>query len=107
MPLVYSDDRHILRVDGDVLETFIRGTSEQRILLAYLAVQAVPIGRGTLALTISSAPLGTPLYEALPKAKVIQGRGPSMQLSFSPQDEPVLRAFFNQVALLCDRPLSH
>lgn len=55
-------------------------------------------------MTIGSAPVGTPLYEALPKPKIIRGRGSHLQLSFSPEQEPALRQFFTQVALLCDRP---
>ena len=105
MPLEYRDERHIFRVDGDVLETFLTGESEQRILLPFLSVQVFPIGRNTLALTIGSAPLGTPLYEALPKAKVIKGRSSYSQVNFSPEQEPALRQFFTQVALLCDRPV--
>jgi hypothetical protein len=106
MPLVYSHERHIFRVDGDVLETFIRGESEQRVLLAWLAVQAFPLARGYLAIQIGSAPTDMPLYEVLPKAKAMMGRGTStVQLSISREEEPVIREFFTQVAQLCGRPL--
>lgn len=73
---MYSHGSHIFRVDGDVLETFIRGASEQRVLLACLAVQVFPLGRANLALQIGSAPPGMPLYEVLPKAKAVTGREP-------------------------------
>jgi hypothetical protein len=106
MPLVYSHERHIFRVDGDVLETFIRGESEQRVLLAFLAVQVFPLARGYLALHIGSTPPDMPLYEVLPKPKAITGQGHSaVQLSISPEEEPVLREFFTQVAQLCGRAI--
>jgi hypothetical protein len=103
MPLVYSYESHNFRVDGDVLETFIRGESEQRVLLAWLAVQVFPLARGYLALQIGSAPPDMPLYEVLPKAKAMTGRGATVQVNISPEEEPVLREFFTQVARLCGR----
>jgi hypothetical protein len=105
MPLVYSHESHIFRVDGDVLETFIGGESKQRVLLAWLAVQVFPLARGWLALQIGSAPPDMPLYEALQKAKAMAGRGTAMQMTISPEEEPLLREFFTQVAQLCGRPI--
>jgi hypothetical protein len=105
MPLVYSHESHIFLVDGDVLETFIGGESKQRVLLAWLAVQVFPLARGYLALQIGSAPPGMPLYEVLAKAKAMTGRGAIMQVHISPEEEPVLREFFTQVAQLCGRPM--
>jgi len=106
VPLVYSHESHIFRVDGDLLETFIRGESKQRVLLAWLAVQVLPFARGYLALQIGSAPPDMPLYEALPKAKPMKGRGTTLQVTISPEEEPALREFFTQVAQLCGRPVA-
>jgi|SRR5215469_5991368 len=103
MPLVYSHENNMFRVDGDMLETFVQGESEQRILLAWLAVQVFPIGRGYLAVQIGAAPPHVPLYEALPKAKPITGRRGTLQLNIRPEEEPALRQFFGQVAQLCGR----
>ena len=105
MPLVYSHDGHIFRVDGDVLETFIGGASEHRILLAWLAVQVFPLSRGLLALQIGSAPIGLPLYEVSQKARVITGKRATVQLNISSEEEPLLREFFTQVAQTCGRPV--
>jgi hypothetical protein len=104
MPLIYSHESHTFRVDGDVLETFLWGGSEQRVLLAWLAVQVFPAGRNTLALQIGAAPPDIPLYQVLPKASPIPGRGaPALQMSVTPEEEPALREFFTQVARLCGR----
>lgn len=105
MPLEYSAESYTFRADAGVLETFLKGTSEQRVLLSQLAVQVFPVGRNNLAIHIGSAPPGVPLYEALPKARPIKGRGSCLQLSVASETEPALREFFTQVALLCDRPL--
>jgi hypothetical protein len=106
MPLVFSDESRVLRVDGDVLETFIRGESEQRVLLALLAVQVSPLPRGYLAVQIGSASPEAPLYQVLPKAKPIAGRGNhTLQVTIRPEDEPRYREFFTQVAQLCGRPV--
>ena len=105
MPLAYSHESHMFRVDGDVLETFIMGESRQRVLLAWLAVQVFPYTRGYLALQIGSAPPDMPLYEVSQKAKAMTGRGTTVQVTISPEEEPVLREFFTQVAQLCGRPM--
>jgi len=105
MPLVHSHENTVFRVDGDVLETFIRGESRQRVLLARLAVQVLPLGRGSLALKIGSAPPGTPLYEVLQRARPVTGGGATVQVSISPEEEPAFREFFTQVARLCGRPM--
>jgi hypothetical protein len=105
MPLVYSHQSHIFRVDGDVLETFILGDSRQRVLLAWLAVQVFPLATAYLALQIGSAPPDMPLYEVLQKAKAMAGRGSIVQVTISPEEEPFLREFFTQVAQLCGRPM--
>jgi hypothetical protein len=103
MSLAYNHENHLFRVDGDVLETFILGGSEQRVLLSWLFVRVFPQGRGRLALSIGSASPDLPLYEALPKATVLPLRGTSMQLNIKIEEEPAIRAFFTQVALLADR----
>lgn len=106
MPLVYSREGNIFRVDGDVLETFVLGDSRLRVLLAWLAVQVFPFARGHLAVQIGSAPPDMPLYEVLPKARAIPGRGATVQVNISPEEEPLLREFFTQVAHLCGRPIA-
>lgn len=105
MPLVYSHENHSFRVDGDVLETFIRGASEHRILLAWLAVQVIPLARDSLALQIGSAPPDMPLYQVLQKARAITGRKATVQVNISREEEPLVREFFTQVARLCGRPI--
>jgi hypothetical protein len=119
MPLVYRHESHpigvdgderetfIIRVDGDVLETFVWGESEQRVLLAWLSVQVYSRGRGHLALQIGSAPpnMDMPLYEVLQKPKAVKGRNATVVVNMSPEEEPVLREFFTQVAQLCGRPM--
>ena len=106
MPLEYSYEDRLFRVDVDVLETFVRGSSEHRILLAWLAVQIFPVARGQLALRIRSAPQGTPLYEMVPKPKVTTGLRAAVQLNISPEGEPVPREFFSHVAKLCGRAMA-
>jgi hypothetical protein len=103
MSLVISHENYMFRVDGDILETFIRGESEQRVLLAWLSVQVLPLARGNLALKIGSAPPDVPLYEMLQKARPVTGRGATVQVSISAAEEPLLREFFTQVAQLCGR----
>jgi hypothetical protein len=109
MPLVYSHERRTFRVDGDVLETFISGQSEQRVLLAWLFVQVYPFPKGNLELAVGSLPpdMNMPLYEVLPKHPK-DPKGSAFTVVghiISPEEEPALREFFTQVARLCDRPV--
>jgi len=71
MPLVLSDERRVLRVDGDVLEIFIRGAFSERALLAWLAVQVHPLDRGLLQLRMASTSHDMPLYE--PRHAAVRG----------------------------------
>ena len=106
MPLVHGYESYIFRVDGDVFEVFFRGETRGRVLLAWLAVQVFPVGRGRLGVQIGwSAIPGTPLYEVVPKASVMTGRGTTVAVNISPEEEPVLREFFTQVGQLCGRPV--
>jgi len=56
MPLVFGHENVVLRVDGDVLEMFIRGAFSKRVPLAWLAVQVQPSIRGHLIVKIASTP---------------------------------------------------
>jgi hypothetical protein len=103
MPLEFSQDYFVLRVDGDVLEIFRRGAFSERVPLAWLAVRVQPSIKGRLVVQISSARDDLPLYEVLRKAKVTQGS--SVDLVISTEEEPLYRQFFTQVAQLCGRPV--
>jgi hypothetical protein len=103
MPLVFSRERLVLRVDGDVLEIFLKGRFSERVLLAWLAVQVRPLGKGRLGLRIASAQDDGPLYEVFQKARVSPGS--SVDLDIGAEEEPLYREFFTQVAQLCGRPV--
>jgi hypothetical protein len=91
----------ILRVDGDVLEVFRRGTFSERILLAWLAADVQPSLKGSLIVKIACTPEDRPLYEVLQKARA--RRGAVVELVIKTEEEPFCRQFFNQVAQLRDR----
>jgi hypothetical protein len=103
MPLVFSHERLVLRVDGDVLEIFLRGRFSERVLLAWLAVQVQPLGKGRLVLRMASAQDDGPLYEVFQKARVAPGS--AVELGIGTGEEPLYREFFTQVAQLCGRPV--
>jgi hypothetical protein len=103
MPLVFSQDDLVLRVDGDVLEIFSRGAFSHRIPLAWLVVQVQPSIKGSLVVRVTSARNDGPLYEVMQKAKIVQGS--SVELVIRTEEEPLYRQFFTQVAQLCGRPL--
>jgi hypothetical protein len=73
MPLEFSYEGFVFRVDGDVLEIFRRGAFSERVPLAWLAVQVQSFARGRLAVRIVSASRDAPLYEAMQKAKPAPG----------------------------------
>jgi hypothetical protein len=102
MPLEFSYEGFVFRVDGDVLEIFRRGAFSERVPLAWLAVQVQPFARGRLAVRIVSASRDVPLYEVMQKAKPAPGS--ALELSIAPEEEPLFRQFFTQVAQLCGRP---
>jgi hypothetical protein len=103
MALELSHDGVILRVDGDVLEVFRRGTFSERVLLAWLTVEVQPSIRGSLLLRIASPHGDQPLYEVLRKAK--PARGAVLDIIIKTEEEPFYRQFFTQVAALCQRPV--
>jgi hypothetical protein len=103
MPLEFSRDYFVLRVDGDILEIFRRGAFSERIPLAWLAVTVQPSIKGRLIVQIMSARDDLPLYEVLRKAKV--PRGSTVDLVINTEEEPLYRQFFTQVAQLCGRPV--
>jgi hypothetical protein len=105
MPLDFSHEGLVLRVDGDVLEIFSRGTFSHRVPLAWLAVQVQPSARGRLVVRIVSvsARHDAPLYEVMHKAKIMPGS--AVELGISAEEEPLYRQFFTQVAQLCGRPV--
>jgi hypothetical protein len=107
MSLVYSRDDHMFRVDGDVLETFIDGSSAHRVLLTRLMVRVLQYSKFSPTLYIGSAPLDEQLYEVrAPNNHGALGRGSPVRIEISSEEEPALRDFFDQVALLCDRPVA-
>jgi hypothetical protein len=109
MPLVYRHESRTFRVDGDVLETFIRGESERRVLLAWLSVQVFPFPKGRLGVAIESLlpDMEMPPYKVLQKPpKAVKGIvHTAVGHVISPEEEPALREFFTQVAQLCGRPV--
>jgi hypothetical protein len=103
MPLVFSRDDVVMRVDGDVLEIFRPGAFSHRIMLTWLEVQVQPSIRGRLIVRIMSARGDRPLYEVMRKAKATVGSG--VEMVISTDEEPVYRQFFTEVARLCGRPV--
>lgn len=103
MPLEFSDESLVLRVDGDVLEIFRRGAFSDRVPLAWLAVQVQPSIKGRMVVRIASARDDMPLYEVMQKAKVIPGS--AVDWVIRTEEEPRYRQFFTQVAQLCGRPV--
>jgi hypothetical protein len=101
MPLVFSYDEMVMRVDGDVLEIFSRGAFSHRILLPWLAVQVQPAIKGRLTVKIASARHDLPLYEVMRKAAAMPGSG--IERVIRTEEEPIYREFFIQVAQLCGR----
>jgi hypothetical protein len=104
MGLEFSRDGLVLRVDGDVLEIFTRGSFSKRIPLAWLAVQIQPSIRGQLIVRLQSARDDGPLYEVLHKAKISRGDG--VEFVIGTEEEPYYRQFFTQVARYCGRPVA-
>jgi hypothetical protein len=103
MPLEFSPEGYILRVDGDILEVFTSASSSShRVPLIWLAVQVQPYVKGHLTVWVTSA-RDRPLYEVMQKA-----RTPSFaaRLNIRTEEEPLYRQFFTQVAQLCGRPMA-
>jgi hypothetical protein len=113
MPLEFSHEGLVLRVDGDLLEIFNRGDFSHRVPLAWLAVQVQPSIKGSLVVRIASARDDRPLYEVMQKAKdspvllpvVAITPGTAVELVIRTEEEPYYRQFFTQVAQLCGRPV--
>ena len=105
MPLAYSYESHVFRVDGDVLETFSEARPSSGSCWPTWRCRSFLSAGASWPVQIGAAPPENPLYEALPKARAIAGKGATMQLVVSPEDEPGLREFFTQVAQLCGRPV--
>jgi hypothetical protein len=107
MSLVYSYEHHTFRVDGDVLETFLNGSSEQRVMLRWLLVRVTPRAKGKFALNIGSGSPDQPVYQVMPRVGASFGfSGSSLLLYINPEEEPAIREFFTQVALLADRQVA-
>jgi hypothetical protein len=108
MPLVYRHEDHTFRVDGDVLEPFINGQCEHRILLSWLFVLVRPSNsKRWLELVIGTLPPDKemPLYQVSQKLFGIKGAYDVVRYTIRPEEEPALREFFTQVAQLCGRPV--
>jgi hypothetical protein len=103
MPLEFSHEGLVLRVDGDILEIFSRGAFSHRVPLAWLAVQVQPSIKGRLVVRIASARDDMPLYEVMQKAKITPGS--AVELVIRTEEEPFYRQFFTQVAQSCGRPV--
>ncbi len=103
MPLEFRHGLFIMRVDGDILEIFTRGTFSERVPLAWLAVQIQPSIKGRLVMRITSAYDDVPLYEMQQKAR--NARGGVLETVIKTEEEPLYRQFFAQVAELCGRPV--
>ena len=103
MPLEFSHQDRVFRVDGDILELFSRGAFSHRVPLAWVAVQVQPSIKGRLIVKIASARDDMPLYEVLQKARVAPGS--AIDVVIRTEEEPLYRQFFTQVAELCGRPV--
>lgn len=103
MPLEFSREGLVLRVDGDVLEIFSRGAFSHRVPLAWLAVQVQPSAKGRLIVRMASSRDDMPLYEVMQKARVAPGS--AVDWVIRTEEEPLYRQFFTQVAQLCGRPV--
>jgi hypothetical protein len=104
MPLVFSHEDLVMRVDGEVLEIFSRGAFSHRVLLGWLAVQVQPSIRGRLVMRIVSASKDVPLYEMQQKARNTPGS--AVERVIRTEEEPVYRQFLTQVAQVCGRPVA-
>jgi hypothetical protein len=105
MPLEFAQEAHGLniRVDGDVVEIFSRGTWSHRVPLAWLAVKVMPSTRGHLSVEMSSAEgPDVPLYQQLPKYWTTVGVS-TFSLTIAIEEEPIFRQFFTELAQLCGR----
>jgi hypothetical protein len=101
MPLELTRDGIFIRADAGVLEIFVLGSIEStRIPLRWLVVRGSPHGKKSVLLTFGSGTADQPLYEMLPKTVT----APRTWLWFiKPEEEPGYRAFFTDIARLCDR----
>jgi hypothetical protein len=103
MPLEFRHGLFVMRVDGDILEIFTRGSFSERLPLAWLAVQVQPSIKGSLVMRITSAYDDLPLYEMTQKTRNTRGR--ALETVIKTAEEPLYRQFFAQVAELCGRPV--
>ena len=95
-----------LRVDGDVAEVFRTQGFSHRYLLAFLTVQVRPGPvRDKLAVRMTSAPAGSPLYQVL-RARDGHAPGAEVEDVIAAGAEPLYRQFFTQVAQLCGRTVA-
>jgi hypothetical protein len=109
MPPELSIDDYVMRVDGDMVEFFVRGdTKPNKIPLKWLVVQAQP-SRARRAgqmqtyylLQVNSADVGDrPLYSVTNNPTSLLD---PFWISISVEEEPAFRAFFAELAALCGR----
>jgi hypothetical protein len=104
MPLEFSHEGLVLRVDGDILEILIRGAFSHRVPLAWVAVQVQPAIKGRLMVRIVSARFDAPLYEVQQKAR--SALGMAVEQVIRTEEEPRYRQFFTEVAQLCGRSMA-